>query len=389
MNLARTQNPLLLLMTVFVFAVVPFSAHAQTVSGNLEVLFEELPLFNRADVLPGISVARTVTVKNTGSDTETLYTSTENETSNGLAALMEISIIDSAHTTYLATTTFESLFAGPPVSLGNLAGGETRVFTYTAALPSGTTNYANTRMEFDIIVGFEGGASVTDGGGGSGSGNNNEDDEEEPLAGRVEGVSTTTPYQTFTDTIRTAAASLRGMVAGASTGGIVEAATSTLVSGVDDTNGEIGRNDARVADVLWDESLCTFWWLLILAVILLAWSWFDDMYQKSVADHRRFFTINGIFTGVYIAALLGFYIFGVLEQLWWVFAAAWAAMVTIDYRAHKAYPLWDSTIRNWAFAGAGWFFITTSFFFGFPCVWWPFFALLVVSGLVYILENNE
>ena len=103
------QFKILLLTAVAV--VVPVFAEAQVVSGNLEVTFQNTPLFSESSVVPGTVVARTVTVKNLGSDTEAVYTSLQNATSTGLSDFMELSINDGGGTVHLATTTFSTLFS--------------------------------------------------------------------------------------------------------------------------------------------------------------------------------------------------------------------------------------------------------------------------------------
>ena len=153
------NTPLLvtLLALVMFLAGGVASAYAQTLS----VDFEETPLFLDADVKPGDSTDRTVTVSNSGGDTENVYMLAENVFNDGLADVMELVVSDGA-TTYFDGT-FTSFFASGGVDLGSLAGGDSLTYTFTASLPLGTGNeYQLSSFGFDLRVGFVGGESETD-----------------------------------------------------------------------------------------------------------------------------------------------------------------------------------------------------------------------------------
>ena len=159
-----TFIPILLLALAF-FTIGTSVAAAQALS----VDFEAEPLFLDADVKPGDSTARTVTVSNSGGASEEVYMLAENTFNDGLADVMELVVSDST-TTYFSGN-FATFFASGGVDLGSLAGGDSLTYTFTASLPIGTGNeYQLSSFGFDLRVGFRNGESVTDGDGGTSGG---------------------------------------------------------------------------------------------------------------------------------------------------------------------------------------------------------------------------
>lgn len=158
----------IILATVILGGTKAASAAAPT------VVFEKAPLFLDADIKPGDSEARTITVTNTGTNAEEVYLSSANVFSTGLGEVMEL-VVTAPGSTYF-TGVFDDFFEATPMSLGSVASGETKVFTLRASLSSSTGNaYQTKQLGFDLIIGFVGGGSVTDnpgsgGGGGSNSG---------------------------------------------------------------------------------------------------------------------------------------------------------------------------------------------------------------------------
>jgi hypothetical protein len=153
-------------ITCFAFSLVP------------TVNFEKTPLFLDANIEPGDSEARTITVTNAGTGSEELYLSSANDFSTGLGEVMSLAV--TAPGSAYFTGVFDNFFTITPLSLGSIAGGETKVFTLSAALPSGAGNaYQTKQLGFDLLIGFVGGGSVTDnpnggsndGGGGGGKTN--------------------------------------------------------------------------------------------------------------------------------------------------------------------------------------------------------------------------
>lgn len=166
MNLLRTIFSIFILPAMFLVGGIEV-ALAQTPT----VVFEQTPLFLNADVVPGDSESRTVTVTNGGTENEDVYVSVANVFSTGLAEVMSVDVTSPSNTHF--TGVFEDFFATTPIALGTLTPGTTRVYTFTASLPSPAGNeYQEKQLGFDLIIGFVGGGQVADnpsGGGGGGS----------------------------------------------------------------------------------------------------------------------------------------------------------------------------------------------------------------------------
>jgi hypothetical protein len=151
------------LSMVLLFAVPQF------VLAALEVQFEETPLFLNADIKPGDVVSRTVTVTNTGPESQTVIFDFQNEFSDDLADVMELSV--TTDNGVLVDNFFTNLFALGEIALGALSAGESQQYTFTAFLdPAIGNEYQLSQFGFDLVIGFQDGQAVTDSGGGSGGG---------------------------------------------------------------------------------------------------------------------------------------------------------------------------------------------------------------------------
>lgn len=139
--------------------------------------------------------------------------------------------------------------------------------------------------------------------------------------------------------------------------------------------------------ILFGEEYCTFWWLLLLVMISLGWSVYDDLIQHTEREYRDLFVYPAIFSGLYAVTLVFAQMIGILENVWWIFAATWIAMTALDYQAHRnlIFP-WSPKLRNKAYGGASAAVILSTFIFNFPCVWWPFFLVLVTGILLLLFD---
>ena len=165
MNFLRTIFSILIFPALFLVTEVE-TVLAQTPT----VTFEQTPLFLNANIVPGDSEARTVTVTNGGTESEDVYVSVANVFSTGLAEVMSIEVTSPANTHFSGV--FEDFFAATPIALGTLTPGTTRVYTFNASLPAPAGNeYQEKQLGFDLIIGFVGGGQVVDNpGGGNGGG---------------------------------------------------------------------------------------------------------------------------------------------------------------------------------------------------------------------------
>jgi hypothetical protein len=137
------------------------------------------------------------------------------------------------------------------------------------------------------------------------------------------------------------------------------------------------------------DSDCLYIWLLLLAAMMFLWSLIDDFIRNRAGEHTRWLLRNTIFAGVFALAvwLLRDTVF--LQTFWWLFAAAWVVMTVVDYRLHATDPLWMSAARNVFYAVTSLVLIVSSILFSFPCVWWPFAAIGVVSLVVWVVEKRK
>lgn len=124
----------------------------------MEVDFEATPLFLDADVNPGDSTTRSVTITNTEVSTESVFATVTNTFDTGLASVMELVISDD--TTIHFSGSFLEFFSSTPLALGMIGGGETTVYNFTASLPEITGNpYQHTQLGFDLVIGWDGGSA--------------------------------------------------------------------------------------------------------------------------------------------------------------------------------------------------------------------------------------
>ncbi len=148
-------------LIVLVWLTIAFTASVASVQAALVVQFEATPLFNEAKIVPGDSVARTVVVENTGSETETVQVHVENFIYGDLASALGITITSGA-TQYLDTT-LDQFFATTPIDLGQLAPGGEQTYTFRVSFPASSGNPLMLKeTKFDLSIGFLGGEQISD-----------------------------------------------------------------------------------------------------------------------------------------------------------------------------------------------------------------------------------
>lgn len=150
-----------------------FSVFGQVNAAGLEVVFEATPLFSEAKIMPGDSVARTITVTNNNVEPEDIEIEAVNVFSSGLASVLNLTVTAPGDTYF--SDSLEDFFTTSPLALGSLAGASSRTYTFTVSLPEGTGNALMLKnVGFDLVIGFVGGEQVIDnpagrsGGGGNG-----------------------------------------------------------------------------------------------------------------------------------------------------------------------------------------------------------------------------
>ena len=148
---------------------------------SLEVTFDSDPLFDEANFLPGDEASGEVTVTNNSSEEQDILTEAINVSdNNNLGSQLNITIEDTGGPLYNDQLS-DFLSTAGEVSLGIIAPGASRIFTYTISFIDFDDNsYQGKTLGFDVCVGFQGGDSHCgdtviggengDGGGGSISG---------------------------------------------------------------------------------------------------------------------------------------------------------------------------------------------------------------------------
>jgi hypothetical protein len=150
-----------------------FSVVGQVEAAGLGVVFEATPLFSEAKIMPGDSVARTITVTNNNIEPEDIEIEAINVFTSGLASAINLTVTAPGETYFSGS--LDQFFSASPLALGILAGTDSRTYTFTASLPAGTGNALMLKnVGFDLVIGFVGGEQVIDnpvrrsGGGGDG-----------------------------------------------------------------------------------------------------------------------------------------------------------------------------------------------------------------------------
>ena len=161
--------------TILIISIfLPF-AFAQAQVDNLVVEFEQTPLFNEANFLPGEGVNRWVKVSNNSGETQRIATQPLNITDlNRLGDVLNLEIKEGGVTRY--NNALSTFFTGGENYLSDLANGATTQYDFTVSFYSGSQNtFQGKTLGFDILIGFQGteggilpGAGSTSGGGGNG-----------------------------------------------------------------------------------------------------------------------------------------------------------------------------------------------------------------------------
>jgi hypothetical protein len=184
----RNKISLFLVFVLSLAFVVPQTAKA----ANLDVQFENTPLFAEANFAPGDSVTRFIKVTNNTTSTETIALHLINQADpDNLAVKFDVVVKKGATT--LFSGTLDQLFGANETALGDLAGsGNQAQYDVSVTFnPGSGDNLQGKTLGFDLVVGFQGasppggGPVTTFGGGGVGTGVNY------PLNPRVLGVADT------------------------------------------------------------------------------------------------------------------------------------------------------------------------------------------------------
>jgi len=156
-----------------------FTPRTFAVALPLSVQFIPDPLFNKPNFLPLDETSGTVTVTNNSDSTQTILTEANHVSdSEHFGNLLNLKITGTSGILFDNTLAHFFTTAGE-YSLGTIASGETKTFTYTVSfIDSSDNSYQGKTLGFDVCVGFQGGNATNcgntaigneNGGGGGGS----------------------------------------------------------------------------------------------------------------------------------------------------------------------------------------------------------------------------
>lgn len=164
----------ILITFITIFGAVFFLSIPSTFAvSSLVVEFQDTPLFNEANFVPGESVSRWVKVLNNSGQAQRIATEAINENDlDNFASQLNLNIKEGE--TVIFDKTLAEFFDQGETYLSSLADGAQTQYDFTITFNSGSGNeYQEKTLGFDILVGFEGtegGLPLPPPGGGTGGG---------------------------------------------------------------------------------------------------------------------------------------------------------------------------------------------------------------------------
>lgn len=152
-----------LIKTILIISIAIFGAGVLFVDSaqaqppdNLVVQFEQTPLFNEANFLPGTGVTRFVKVTNNSGSSQRIATEAINKSDpDNLAEKLNLVIKEGA--TVIFNDTLKKFFDQGETYLSSLANNANTQYDFTVSFNSGADDfYQGKTLGFDIVVGFEG-----------------------------------------------------------------------------------------------------------------------------------------------------------------------------------------------------------------------------------------
>jgi len=140
-------------------------------ASGLDVEFEEIPLFDEANFLPGESITRWVKVTNNSGQTERIAVEAINvNNSDRLGDVLVLEITEGSETRYNKND-LSRFFNEGEIYLSDLANGSSTTYNFSISFYPGTDNvFQGKTLGFDILIGFQGEEGKILPGAGSGGG---------------------------------------------------------------------------------------------------------------------------------------------------------------------------------------------------------------------------
>jgi len=150
--------------TILIFTIAVFGAGLVptfALAADLEVHFQETPLFDEANFLPGQTVTRSVEVKNNATETkkvgvEIIDKLTPQCSTNCLSDVLDLTISEQGGNTLLSGSLTAFYGAGEKI-LSDLAPNSTTTYLFAIIFrPLAGNNYQDSKSNFDVKIGFFG-----------------------------------------------------------------------------------------------------------------------------------------------------------------------------------------------------------------------------------------
>lgn len=154
-SICKTLKRSLILLLVLISSIF-FAFPSPVYAASLEVTFESDPLFPSTIIwYPGLSVTKSVTVKNNGDKTEKIAVEAFNESeTGGLASVIEFKVSEGGVEVYNSAKTLRNFFDEGVIQLSELGAGETTTYDLTATLKATAGNeYQGKKAKFDFRIG--------------------------------------------------------------------------------------------------------------------------------------------------------------------------------------------------------------------------------------------
>lgn len=135
---------------------------------DLQVQFEQSPLFNEANFAPGNTVTRFIKITNNTNGNKPAQVEAINVSdADNLSAVINFKVTEASTT--LFSGTLKDFFDKHEQPLDNIAGGTTAQYNFSATFqPTAGNQYQSKKVGFDLLAGFQG--QVQGGGNGNGNG---------------------------------------------------------------------------------------------------------------------------------------------------------------------------------------------------------------------------
>jgi len=157
MKYLNNITSIFILAFVIMFTGFFTTAPVYAVESNLDVTFQETPLFDEANFLPGNEVARTVSVTNNSDSIQTVIVESINANdADGLGDELNLVIKEGATTLY--DNTLGTFLRAGEVTLSTLSSSASTTYSFGVTFNGDAENDTQgTTLGFDLCVGFEGG----------------------------------------------------------------------------------------------------------------------------------------------------------------------------------------------------------------------------------------